>query len=270
MVLSERQILRRLYVEEDLVIAPILNPRKQIGPTSVDLRLGTEFKVPRTSRHTHLEPSLPLAEMRTEVARLTDTVRIGPLEPFVLHPGEFALASTLEYVCLPSTLAARLEGRSTWGRLGLQVHSTAGFVDPGFEGVLTFELQNMGRLPLKLFSGIRVAQISFYECGLPSTIPYKRRAGAKYAEKIGSVSSLFFEDYEFEVVRQDSEASQSCDLGIFSELPQHTGIPASEIRRELAILLYQKGKLDIDMASRLAGVDATEFGALLAARRTSA
>lgn len=204
MILSEREILRRLYIDEDLVVTPILNPRKQIGPTSIDLRLGTEFKVPRTSHHTHLEPKMPLSEIRTEVERLTDTVRVGPLEAFVLHPREFALASTLEYVCLPPNLAARLEGRSSWGRLGLQVHSTAGFVDPGFEGVLTFELQNMGRLPLKLFAGIRIAQISFYKCEA-TTIPYSRRAGAKYSEKIGSVGSLFFEDYEFEVLREDPD-----------------------------------------------------------------
>jgi dCTP deaminase len=130
-------------------------------------------------------------------------VRIGPTEPIVLHPGEFALASTLEYICLPTTLAARLEGRSTWGRLGLQVHSTAGFVDPGFEGILTFELNNLGKLPLMLFAGIRIAQICFYTCA-PTTIPYKRIPGAKYAEKTGSVSSMFFEDYEFAVIRADS------------------------------------------------------------------
>ena len=203
MILSETEILRRLYCDRDLVITPILNPAKQIGPTSIDLRLGTEFKVPRTARHTHLEPRRPLSEIRREVERLTDTVRIGPEEPFVLHPGEFALASTLEYICLPTTLAARLEGRSTWGRLGLQVHSTAGFVDPGFEGILTFELQNMGKLPLKLFAGIRIGQICFFHCAA-TTIPYKRRPGSKYAEKIGSVSSLFFEDYEFGVIREDA------------------------------------------------------------------
>ena len=111
MILSEREILRRLYLDEDLIVTPILNPPKQIGPTSIDLRLGTEFKIPRTSRHTHLEPRRPLPEIRREVERLTDTVRIGPTESFVLHPGEFALASTLEYICLPqrSLRALRVE-----------------------------------------------------------------------------------------------------------------------------------------------------------------
>jgi dCTP deaminase len=202
MILSEQDILHRLYVEQDLVVTPILNPAKQIGPTSVDLRLGTEFKLPKTSRHTHLEPRWPESKMRTEVETLMETVRIGPTEPFVLHPDEFALGATLEYICLPGTLAARLEGRSTWARLGLQVHSTAGFVDPGFEGVLTFELHNLGTLPLKLFAGIRIAQICFYSCA-QTAIPYLLKAGAKYAAKTSSVSSMFFVDYEFEVLRND-------------------------------------------------------------------
>jgi len=110
------------------------------------------------------------------------------------------LASTLEYFRLPATLAGRLEGRSTWGRLGLQVHSTAGFVDPGFSGILTFELQNMGKGPLILYPGVRIAQICFFRCNA-TAIPYTQKPGAKYHSKLGSAGSMFNEDSEFRAIR---------------------------------------------------------------------
>lgn len=200
MILNERDIIRRL-LKGDLVVTPILYPERQIGSTSIDLRLGTEFKVGRVTRYTHLEPKQKREKIKSDVTKYTEDIHLAPMEPFVLHPNEFALGSTLEYIKLPNDLAARLEGRSTWGRLGLQIHSTAGFVDPGFEGVLTFELQNVGKVPIPLYAGVRVAQICFYDCK-KSAVPYTKKEGAKYAYTTMPMGSLFFDDYEYEIIRK--------------------------------------------------------------------
>lgn len=198
-VLNERQIMNRL-VNGDLVITPLLDPKRQIGPTSIDLRLGFDFDVFNTTKSTHLDPSNPKDEIRYEVDHYTTKVHTAPMERFVLHPGEFALASTLEYIKLPTDLAGRLEGRSTWGRLGLQIHSTAGFVDPGFEGILTYELQNFGKGPLCLYPGVRVAQMCFFTAQT-TAIPYTKKLGAKYHGRLSSAGSLFYQDPEFDALR---------------------------------------------------------------------
>lgn len=198
-VLNEREIIERL-VRRELVITPLLDPKRQIGPTSVDIRLGFEFDAFNTTKQTHLDPLKAPAELVRDVNAYTTKIHVGPMQRFVLHPGEFALAATLEYFVLPADLAGRLEGRSTWGRLGLQVHSTAGFVDPGFEGILTFELQNMGKGPLIMFPGVRIAQICFYRCK-ETAIPYTRKVGAKYHKRLSSAGSLFHEDPEFDAIR---------------------------------------------------------------------
>jgi len=199
-VLNEREIMRRL-VKRDLVITPLLDPKRQIGPTSLDIRLGFEFDVFNITKQTHLDPLKTRVELIRDVVAYTTKVHVGPMQRFVLHPGEFALAATLEYFILPADLAGRLEGRSTWGRLGIQVHSTAGFVDPGFEGILTFELQNMGKGPLILFPGVRIAQICFFHSS-ETAIPYTKKIGAKYHKKLSSAGSLFHEDPEFDAIRR--------------------------------------------------------------------
>jgi dCTP deaminase len=197
-VLNEQQIIERL-VRGDLIVSPIIDPHVQIGPTSLDIRLGFEFEVFNTIKHTHLEP-LDEFNLKRQLEDYSTKIHIPPLGHFVLHPGEFALASTLEYFVLPADLAGRLEGRSTWGRLGLQVHSTAGFVDPGFEGILTFELTNSGKAPLLLFPGVRIAQICFFPTER-TAIPYIRKRNAKYFRKLGTLSSLFYQDPEFDIIR---------------------------------------------------------------------
>ncbi len=198
-VLNEQDLVRRLLSGE-LVITPILDARRQIGPTSIDIRLGFDFDVFNITKRTHLDPLADKDNLRAVVREYTSKVHVPPMGQFILHPGEFVLASTLEYFVLPSTLAARLEGRSTWGRLGLQVHSTAGFVDPGFEGILTFELQNMGKGPLTLFPGVRIAQICFFTTAA-TAIPYTRKEGAKYHRRLSSAGSMFHEDPEFDAIR---------------------------------------------------------------------
>ena len=172
-----------------------------MGSASIDIRLGCEFEVFNTTQHAHLDPLIDKNVLKEQVLDYTKKVHVCPMEPFILHPGAFVLASTLEYFNLSNNLVGRLEGRSTWGRLGLQVHSTAGFVDPGFEGVLTFELQNMGKGPISLFPGIRIAQICFYEIST-TAIPYTKKPGAKYFHKLGTSGSLFFQDPEFDIIRK--------------------------------------------------------------------
>jgi dCTP deaminase len=119
------------------------------------------------------------------------------MEPFILHPGDFTLASTLEYIVIPNYLSARLEGRSTWGRVGLQIHSTAGFVDPGFQGRLTFELNNLGRLPLPLYPGIRIGQLSFHRIESAATL-YFEKDGSNFSGLTGTKSSTFYADYDYQ------------------------------------------------------------------------
>ncbi len=179
----------------------MINPKKQIGSSSVDLRLGTQFKIIKITKQAYFDPSKDIEDIKKEVLNYTENIHIAPMEQFILHPKEFVLASTLEYIKMPTNLAGRLEGRSTWGRVGLQIHSTAGFVDPGFEGILAFELYNAGKTPLPLFAGVRVAQISFHEC-LESTTPYSKKSGAKYSKSTDIVDALFYKDPEYKIIQK--------------------------------------------------------------------
>lgn len=195
MVLSDKEILRELLRDNGLVISPITN-EKQIGSSSVDIRLGSVFKYLKVVNQTHFDIS-NLNNLRHEIEEYSEEIILQPLEPFILHPKDFVLGSTLEYLKLPLNLTARLEGRSTWGRVGLQVHSTAGLVDPGFEGSLTFELHNLGKLPLPLFPGIRIGQLVFYE--MQNTYSsYTEKDGQKFHSQLGPKNSSFYKDYDYE------------------------------------------------------------------------
>ena len=193
-LLNEKEIIGRLVREDEyrLVVTPILSLRDQIQPTSIDLRLGTEFEIIKSALFKSLNVLESERDAKAMVARYMEKVHVGPEQEFVLHPGEFALGCTLEYFKLPSDLAGRLDGKSTWGRVGLQIHSTAGFVDPGFEGALTFELQNVGRVPIPLYPGMRVAQICFFKCE-KSSIPYSQKSETlSYGGNPGLLSTQFF------------------------------------------------------------------------------
>lgn len=200
MVLSDREIVDAL-LKGEIIVTPLMNAEKQIGSSSIDVRLGTEFKLIRTIKQTHFDLSLPKEEIRRQVQEYTETVHIKPLEPFFLHPGEFVLGCTLEYIVLPDNIAGRLEGRSTWGRVGLQVHSTAGLIDPGYEGILTFELHNMGKLPLPLYAGVRIAQISLHRC-TPVAQSYATKSEAKYAKSTEIRDTTFYEEYEYQQIQK--------------------------------------------------------------------
>ena len=198
MVLSDEEIVEEI-IRGDLVITPLFNGKEQIGSSSIDVRLGTEFRYIKTSKQTHFDLTQPIDSIKDQIEAYSEVVHINPLESFILHPGDFVLASTLEYIIIPKHLTARLEGRSTWGRVGLQVHSTAGFVDPGFEGSLTFELHNMGKLALPLYPGIRVGQMSFHRMKEAKKL-YASELNKKYAKATGTKSSMFFEDYDYKKI----------------------------------------------------------------------
>lgn len=171
MVLSDRSIKEQLLAKR-IIIDPL--DKDDIQPASVDLRLGSRILVFRNSRRAYID-------LRKEMADLTEPVDIDDDEPFMLHPGEFVLGSTREWIELPDDLVARLEGKSSLGRIGLLIHSTAGYVDPGWKGNLTLELSNVARLPITLYRGMRIGQISFLEMTTAVDRPYgSRELGSRY------------------------------------------------------------------------------------------
>ena len=202
MLLNESQIIQRMCDADPakrIIVTPLLMPSDQFGPTSLDVRLGTEFQVLKQSNLTHLDFSLNKAQLAQQIEKYMSIVRVRPGEAFVLHPGEFALASTLEYIRIPLDLAARLEGRSTWGRLGLQIHATAGFVDPGFSGALTFELSNVSTVPIPLYPGVRIGQLCFIQ-STTTRLNYTQKKISKYSGVFSTKSSAIYEDPELKLI----------------------------------------------------------------------
>ncbi|MCC5947758.1 MAG: dCTP deaminase [Nitriliruptoraceae bacterium] len=156
-----------------------------IQPSSVDVRLATQFRVFANHRY-------PVIDVRQEQPELTELVEVPEGEPFVLHPGEFVLGATLERVRLADDVVARIEGKSSLARLGLVIHSTAGFVDAGFDGDVTLELSNVATLPILLYPGMRVAQFAFFELDRPAEQPYGGgAAGSKYQGQRGPTASRY-------------------------------------------------------------------------------
>jgi dCTP deaminase len=186
-VLSDRDIRAEIAAGR-IVIDPYI--AEAVQPSSVDLHLDHRFRVFRNSRY-------PYIDVRTDQPELTELVEIAGDEPFILHPGEFVLGSTLERVELPNDLVARLEGKSSLGRLGLLIHSTAGYVDPGWEGNLTLELSNVANLPITLYDGMKIGQISFQRLSSPVEVGYgDARIGSKYRGQRDPTASLYHRDFE--------------------------------------------------------------------------
>src|SRR6187455_2778562 len=184
MILSDRDIRAALEAGR-IVIDPFVPDAVQ--PSSVDLHLGNRFRVFRNNRTAVIDP-------REEQPELTELVEIAGEEPFILHPNEFVLGATFERVGLPEDLVARLEGKSSLGRLGLLIHSTAGYVDPGWEGTLTLELSNVANLPIKLYDGMKIGQISFFRMTTAADTPYGG-AGSKYQGQRGPTASRIHEEF---------------------------------------------------------------------------
>jgi dCTP deaminase len=185
-ILSDRTI--REQIEAKRIIIDPLDP-ESIQPSSVDLRLDRFFRVFRN--HT-----MRVIDVKEDQEELTELVEISEDDAFVLHPGEFVLGSTAERVALPDDLVARLEGKSSLGRLGLLIHSTAGFVDAGWDGYLTLELSNVANLPITLYPGMKIGQISFLQMTTSATHPYgSKQVGSKYQGQRGPTPSRYFENF---------------------------------------------------------------------------
>ena len=187
MVLSDRTI-RRLLGEGRIGIDPYEDALVQ--PSSVDVRVDRWFRVFRNSRY-------PYIDVKQEQEELTELVEIDDETPFILHPGEFVLGSTLERIQLPDDLVARLEGKSSLGRLGLLIHSTAGFIDPGWDGHVTLELSNVANLPITIYFGMKIGQVSFVQMTEAAETPYGAGAlGSKYQGQQGPTPSRYWKNFE--------------------------------------------------------------------------
>lgn len=180
MLISDRDIRKELN-EGRIVLEPF--DESMIQPASVDVRIDRFFRLFDNHKYAHIDPSKNQSE-------LTHLVEVDPNEPFILHPGEFVLGATYEKVTLPADIAARLEGKSSLGRLGLLTHSTAGFIDPGFSGHVTLELSNMATLPIMLWPGSKVGQLCFFRLTSETEHPYGSGAyGNRYQGQRGPTAS---------------------------------------------------------------------------------
>jgi dCTP deaminase len=187
MVLSDTTIAR-LLAEGRIEIEPY--DESLLQPSSVDVRVDRLFRVFHNNRY-------PFIDVKVEQAELTELVEVDDAHPFVLHPGEFVLGSTLERIRLPDDLVARLEGKSSLGRLGLLIHSTAGFIDPGWDGHVTLELSNVANLPITIYPGMKIGQISFMQMTEPAATPYGADSiGSKYKGQRGPTASRYWRNFE--------------------------------------------------------------------------
>jgi dCTP deaminase len=187
MILSDRDIRAALKAGE-IGIEPFDDT--DVQPSSVDLHVDRFFRTFHNARHPYIDVKRPMDD-------LTELVEVEEDEAFILHPGEFVLGSTREYVRLPDDLVARLEGKSSLGRLGLLIHSTAGYVDPGFEGHLTLELSNVANLPITIYPGMKIGQISFFRLSSAAERPYGSGGiGSKYQGQRGPTPSRYFENFK--------------------------------------------------------------------------
>lgn len=190
-ILSDQDI-RKYLEEEKISIEPLEDPGRQIQPSSVDLRIGNEFKGFRIIRKPCIDPL-----DKSDLESYMESFHLEQGEAFIIHPGEFALATTYETIKLPDDLVARVEGRSSMGRLGITMHVTAGYIDPGFQGKITLEISNIGKMPVALYTGQRVCQIVFETMTSPSERPYGHpERDSKYMGQDKPVTSKIKQDYE--------------------------------------------------------------------------
>ena len=186
MLLSDRDLLTEID-NQRVAIEPF--DVEMVQPSSIDIRLDRMFRVFENHRYPHIDPSI-------EQADLTRLIEPEGDDPFILHPGEFVLGSTLEVVSLPDDIAGRLEGKSSLGRLGLLTHSTAGFIDPGFSGHVTLELSNVAPLPIKLFPGMKIGQLCLFRLSSPADHPYgSEKYGSRCQGQRGPTPSRSFANF---------------------------------------------------------------------------
>jgi dCTP deaminase len=185
-LLSDRDILAEINAER-IRVEPY--DEAMIQPSSIDIRLDRYFRVFENHRYPHIDPAADQSDLTREVEPDGD-------EPFILHPGEFVLGSTYEVCTLPDDIAARVEGKSSLGRLGLLTHATAGFVDPGFSGHVTLELANVATLPIKLYPGMKIGQLCFFRLTSPAEHPYgSAKYGSRYQGQRGPTPSKSYANF---------------------------------------------------------------------------
>jgi len=191
MILSDRDIKK--YLEEGkITIDPLQSIERQVQPSSVDLRIGNEFKIFKVMQKPYIDPKDP-----EDLDSYMESMHIENDKSFIIHPNEFALATTYEVVKVPDDLVARVEGRSSMGRLGITMHVTAGYIDPGFEGKITLEISNIGKMPVALYPGQRGCQIVFETMTSPAERPYGHpERDSKYMGQTRPESSRIKQDYE--------------------------------------------------------------------------
>ena len=187
MIFSDRSI-KEAVADGRILIDPY--DESMVQPSSIDLRCDPNFRVFENHKYPVIDPKAPQSDLTTAFA-----APVG--DPFILHPGEFVRGSTLEVVGLADDIVARLEGKSSLGRLGLLIHSTAGFIDPGFKGQVTLELSNVANLPIKIYPGMKIGQISFYQMTTPADTPYgSPELGSKYQGQRGPTDSRMHRDFK--------------------------------------------------------------------------
>ncbi|UNS98034.1 dCTP deaminase [Streptomyces tubbatahanensis] len=186
MLLSDKDI--RAEIDAGRVRIDPYDPA-MVQPSSIDVRLDRFFRVFENHRYPHIDPAV-------EQRDLTRAIEAEGDEPFILHPGEFVLASTYEVISLPDDVASRLEGKSSLGRLGLLTHSTAGFIDPGFSGHVTLELSNVATLPMKLWPGMKIGQLCMFRLTSPAEFPYgSPQYGSRYQNQRGPTPSRSYQNF---------------------------------------------------------------------------
>ncbi|MFA4995563.1 MAG: dCTP deaminase [Patescibacteria group bacterium] len=187
MVFSDNDI-KKAIEDKKIIITP--EDDSMIQPSSYDVRLSNKFRVFNNYKYSIIDP-------REKQLDLTSLVELKNGSPFILHPGEFILGSTLEVIGLDKTVVARIEGKSSLGRLGLLIHSTAGYVDPGFKGTITLELSNVANLPIALYPGMKIGQLSFMNLCTPCETPYgSRKIGSKYQNQVDPTASEYYKNFK--------------------------------------------------------------------------
>lgn len=188
MVLSDRDI--KIYLErKKIVVLPAPDLKTQLGSCSLDLRLGDKFRVFDHSKNPYLDPT-----KKDYTNEITSEVTVKEGDAFIMQPGDFVLAVTMETVKIPDDLLGRLEGRSSLGRLGIVVHSTASIFDPGWDGQCVLELGNLGRMPVALYPGMRICAMAFEQLSTPADVPYVNKEHAKYKFQKGPTESRYSRD----------------------------------------------------------------------------
>ncbi|MDI6807159.1 MAG: dCTP deaminase [Candidatus Aenigmarchaeota archaeon] len=186
MILSDKEIKRYLQ-EGKLKLEPQVE-EKNIQAAWIDLKLGNEFRIFKVI-------STPYIDLKVPVDGYTEVIKISDDEPFILHPGEFVLCCTREYIKIPEDLMGVIDGRSSLGRLGIVVHATAGGIDPGWEGVFTLEVTNVGKMPVSLYPGMKICKLVLHKLSSPAEKPYYKREDAKYYQQTKIEESKIFKEF---------------------------------------------------------------------------